>query len=511
MGKTYIDTVKYIVYADVEINGLVEKPDVVGAIFGQTEGLLGDELDLRDLQKNGRIGRIEVDLVSKSGKTTGKLKLPSSLDMVETSILAAALETVDRVGPCDAHLKVEKVEDTRNVKRKVLIDRAKQILKRLLSTEIPESKEISDVVRKEVKVAEISSFGEDKLPCGPNIQKYDSIVVVEGRADVINLLKNDIPNVIAIGGANITPTIVKLCREKEVTVFLDGDRGGDIILNELSSEAEVDFVARAPDGKEVEELTRKEIIKCMRSKIPFNQYMAFKSEQNHRKKSYQHQQQRFQNYQKSQKKNQNRNNQQSNQKEEQTTQRQRGIAINLIRGRKVVTRKISSTSAAQVSAKTKLIDNSNQNQKQTSDPSQKPEIQKQQKTNTDLKKDQAKPKEQAPKKQEKEPKQEKIDLPTTLDKRIADLLDELENTMRAKLFDKELNIIKEIAVRDIIKSMNSVKNIYGIVFDGFITQQLADTASRKNVRLLVGLKMGNVKTKPNNVAIFTKESTNTKK
>lgn len=143
MAKTYIDTVKYLIYTNVDISGLVEKPDVVGAIFGQTEGLLGDELDLRDLQKNGRIGRIEVDLSGREGKTTGIIKIPSSLDMVETCIIAAALETVDRVGPCEARLKITKVEDTRNVKRKQLVDRAKGLLKNLLNTEIPESKEIS--------------------------------------------------------------------------------------------------------------------------------------------------------------------------------------------------------------------------------------------------------------------------------------------------------------------------------------------------------------------------------
>ena len=122
MAKTYIDTVKYLVYANVDIGGLVEKPDVVGAIFGQTEGLLGDELDLRELQKNGRIGRIEVDLAGKEGRSLGLIKIPSSLDMVETCIIAAALETVDRVGPCEASIKVGKIEDTRNSKRKILIE-----------------------------------------------------------------------------------------------------------------------------------------------------------------------------------------------------------------------------------------------------------------------------------------------------------------------------------------------------------------------------------------------------
>src|SRR5271157_849651 len=270
MAKTYIDTVKYLIYTNVDISGLVEKPDVVGAIFGQTEGLLGDELDLRDLQKNGRIGRIEVDLSGREGKTTGIIKIPSSLDMVETCIIAAALETVDRVGPCEAKLRITKVEDTRNVKRKQLVDRAKGLLKNLLNTEIPESKEISQLVRDEVKTAEIVEYGYDHLPAGPGIDKSNEVVFVEGRADVVNLLKNDITNVVAIGGAKVTRTIVELSRRKEVTLFLDGDRGGDIILNELAQGGvDIDFVARAPAGIEVEELTRKEIIKYLRGKAPY--------------------------------------------------------------------------------------------------------------------------------------------------------------------------------------------------------------------------------------------------
>ncbi len=272
MAKTYIDTVKYLVYTDVEIGGLVEKPDVVGAIFGQTEGLLGDELDLRDLQKNGRIGRIEVELRGREGKTTGMIKIPSSLDMVETCIIAAALETVDRVGPCEAKLKVTKVEDTRSMKRKVLLSRAKELLRNLVNTQIPESREISDMVRDEVKVAEIIDYGPEKLPAGPGIYASNEIIVVEGRADVINLLKNNLTNVIAIQGARVPKSIIELSRKKEVTLFLDGDRGGDIILNELiQGGADLDFVARAPTGMEVEELTRKELIKCLRNRVPFEQ------------------------------------------------------------------------------------------------------------------------------------------------------------------------------------------------------------------------------------------------
>ncbi len=274
MGKSYIDTVKYLVKARFNVSGIVEKPDIVGALFGQTEGLLGDDLDFRELQKNGRIGRIEVDAKVHKGKTAGTILVPSSLDMVETSILAAALEIVDRVGPCDANIQVDRIEDTRSLKRKVVVDRAKKLLSSLVHSEIPDSKELSEVVRKESKVSDIVSYGADKLPAGPDVASNDEILLVEGRADVANLLKHSIKNAVAIGGAKVGKTVSQLAREKEATAFLDGDRGGDIILRELVAATEIDFVARAPHGKEVEELTRKELIKALRSKIPLEQAIA---------------------------------------------------------------------------------------------------------------------------------------------------------------------------------------------------------------------------------------------
>ncbi len=456
MGKTYIDTVKYLVYANLEIDGLVEKPDVVGAIFGQTEGLLGDELDLRDLQKNGRIGRIEVDLSPRGGRSVGKIRLPSSLDMVETCILAAALETVDRVGPCEAKIGIEKVEDTRNAKRKVLVDRAKNLLKSLLMNEIPESKEISEMVRQEVKVAEIEEYGPEKLPCGPGIDKQDSIIIVEGRADVINLLKNDVTNVVAVGGANVTNAIAKLAREKEVTVFLDGDRGGDIILNELARVADIDFVARAPDGKEVEELARKELIKCLRSKVPFEETKKDKDGGDERRGGE---------YER-------RGSRRYEDRGDRNDRRDR-------RGR--------------------------YEDRPASQPSANPDVPPMQAVQENPDVPPAPPREEAPM-----PSQAPVAAVAARPK-LADVppallssLDELENTLRARFYNPELGPTKEMPVRDMIKSLEEEKEVFAIVFDGIITQRLADLAESKKVSALVAIKLGNVFRKPANVKIHTK-------
>jgi len=265
---------KYLIKAKISADGVVEKPDVVGAIFGQTEGLLGEELDLRDLQKSGRIGRIEVEIDSKKGKSEGIVYIPSSLDQVETAILAASLETIERVGPCKAGFEVLSIEDIRLTKRQKVIERAKELLESLLSQGKNLSEDIIQVVRETIEKQEIITYGEDRLPAGPAVPTSDAIIVVEGRSDVLNLLKYGIKNAIAVEGTNIPKTIVDLTKERVVTCFLDGDRGGDLILKELLQVAEIDFVARAPPGREVEELTYKQIVKALRNKMTVEQYLA---------------------------------------------------------------------------------------------------------------------------------------------------------------------------------------------------------------------------------------------
>lgn len=274
MGKISPVAAKYIVRADLEANGVVEKPDAVGAIFGQTEGLLGAELELRELQKSGRIGRIEVNVDSKAGKTLGRIEIPSSMDKAETAIIAAALETIDRIGPCTAKIMVIAIDDVRISKRKFIIDRAKDLLMHLMRDMLPDTQEITDAVRDSVRTAEVMEWGPDKLAAGPDIATEDEIIVVEGRADVLNLLKHGIKNVIAVEGTHIPKSLSDLSRQKTVTLFVDGDRGGDLIFKEMKQVSEVDFIARAPSGLEVEELTKKEIHKCLRAKIATEQVLG---------------------------------------------------------------------------------------------------------------------------------------------------------------------------------------------------------------------------------------------
>ncbi len=264
---------KYQIKARIAAEGVIDKPDVVGAVFGQTEGLLGDELDLRDLQKSGRIGRIEVNIDSRKGKSEGEILIPSSLDQVETAILASGLETVDRIGPSRAKIEVISVEDIRISKRQKVVERAKEILGKLQEESKGVGIDLTESVRKAFQVEEITSYGPEHLPAGPNIDQADALIVVEGRSDVLNLLRCGIKNVIAVEGTSVPQTVKDLSRGKTVTAFTDGDRAGELILREMLQTMDLDFVARAPRGSEVEELTQKAIVKCLRNKIPINQYL----------------------------------------------------------------------------------------------------------------------------------------------------------------------------------------------------------------------------------------------
>jgi len=265
MGKAGLTATKYIVEAKIDVDGVVEGPDVIGAVFGQTEGLLGDELELRELQKGGKVGRIEVKVTSSNGKSTGLIKIPTSLNRQDTALIAAALETIDRVGPCEAKITINGINDVRAVKRDFVVDRAKALLE-AMGKSVPDSQALSQRVTTQARKAKIAVYGPDKLVGGPTVENASEIIIVEGRADVNTLLRHGIMNVLAVGGTNIPQSIKDVVKGKKVTAFLDGDRGGDLLLKELMQLIKVETVCRAPHGLEVEELEQKEIIKALRNK-----------------------------------------------------------------------------------------------------------------------------------------------------------------------------------------------------------------------------------------------------
>jgi DNA primase len=371
-------TAKYNVVMGFEVDGVVEKPDIIGAIFGQTEGLLGEELDLRELQRTGRISRIEVKINSEGGKTTGEIIIPSSLDKAETALIVAAIEVIDKVGPCSAKFYLKSIEDLREKKREQIIERAKEILNKWKKESNIDTQEILDRIMSEIRASEIIKFGEEGLPAGPGVAKDDTIIIVEGRADVINLLKHGYKNVIAIEGASIPKTIIELSKKKNTIAFVDGDRAGELILKELLQVADIDYVAQAPPGKEVEELTAKEIAKCLSNMIPAKEYLEL---------------------------------------------------------------------------------------------------------------------------QMKRPSIEKVKV--ALPENIIEKVKEHVGTLKASLYDEKGEKIKETSVRDLINEMQQQNKIYGIIFDGVVTQRIVDLAGEKNVKYIIGARIGSIIRRPPTLTILT--------
>ncbi len=443
MAKIAQISAKYIVHSTISIDGVVDRPDVIGAIFGQTEGLLGADLELRELQRSGRIGRIEVNVTTKGGKTAGEIIIPSSLDKAETAIVGAALEIIQRIGPCNAALKVTSIEDIRISKRKFVIERAKELLKNLMDGVMPDSQELADEVAYSVRVMEITEYGRERLPAGPAIDESDEVIIVEGRADVLNLLKHGFKNAIAINGTNVPPSIADLCRQKSVTVFVDGDRGGDLIIKELLAIAEVDFITKAPDGKEVEELTKKEIHKAIRSRVASEQFRMEKDP------------------------NGGRDDRQRRDAARETERREQPVPEHREERGPRDDRKSRDASR-----------DAGRDDRPSRDDRRAP---------------------RAPERRAKAAE------PSAKEKSsFNEMLEDLIGTRGAYVLDKELNILGKVPVSELDATVKSLKGgVYAVVFDGEAEKKLVDVAEEANIAFLVAMSS---KVQSASVAILTPES-----
>ena len=502
-------TTKYLVKAKLNADGIVEKPDVVGAIFGQTEGLLGDELDLRDLQKSGRIGRIEVDVHSRQGKSEGQILIPSSLDQVETVILASALETIDRVGPCKAKISVESIEDVRVVKRERIIERARELLTELIKQSKTSGIDLTESVRQSVQVEEIIYFGKDRLPAGPNVQESDAIIVVEGRSDVLNLLKSGIKNAIAVEGTNVPKTIMDLSKERVITAFVDGDRGGELILRELFQVAEVDFVARAPRAHEVEELTQKQIMKCLRNKIPGDQFIemfGLESDSGNGKdkdKSRGDKVERLERFEKSEKADREKTFDKEDREEpapqphadrEQKSDRDEKEPR---AGRHDRRERAEKEPRSEKPEKTDRRDREEPKaERAASRPERQERFERQEK----------------PFAEEKEMEERKPSSRKQLSaaqEKYKGMINELSSSSKARIIDAKGGVLKEVAVKELVNTLKEEKDpISAVVFDGIITQRILDLASDLKIVTIVGTKMGNITKQPAGIDVWSKDDLN---
>ena len=531
---------KYMIKAKITADGVIEKPDVVGAIFGQTEGLLGEDLDLRDLQKTGRIGRIEADVQSKGGKSEGIIYVSSSLDQVETVIIASSLETVDRVGPCRASIRVLGIEDVRIQKREKVVERAKELLNDMISQSKGSSADLTQSIRQSIQVEEITTFGKDKCPAGPGVKDSESVIIVEGRSDVLNLLKAGIKNAIAVEGTNIPKTVQDLSREKVTTAFVDGDRGGELILRELFQTSEIDFVARAPRAHEVEELSTKQLVKCLRNKVPGDQYMEMngitgitsedKGDHPAGQAQPAHQPQPAH--------------------EEDPSRRDRGDRNRRDRGGRGQRPREEDQDNGRKGRDRFNSENVERFKKKTDEPSEEPKEDAHEEPDEGGQEE--RPSEERPKRgrgpaQPAEPRDEPSDEPSdepaeekaprkgrapkqqdgddaksprtlrgkkdrntkTLSpeqEAFRDMLLDMSSTHNAKLLAEDNSVVKEVAVKNLVNSLKEDSDgIAVIVFDGVISQRILDVSVERGIKTIVGTRRGNITKMPAETTIYTKE------
>jgi len=439
MAKTYINTVKYEIKLTFEIDGIVDKPDIIGAIFGQSEGLLGDEMDLKELQKNGKLGRIEIDHTTSMGRTKGTVIVPSSLDMAETSLLAAGIESVDKVGPCEAKFEIVDISDTRTGKRDEIKTRAQELLKKMMDKSSPDTQMLSEELREKVRAADIIKFGPDKLPAGPDVEKEKEIIVVEGRADVLNMLRNQIKNVIGMNGSNISKTVIELCKRKEVTLFVDGDRGGILNARKLGQLAKLSFIAHAPDGKEVEELTRKEILQSLkkRKRVPASEEL--RPERSVPRQEYSRPEYSRNNF---------------------------GGRERSSFNRRDSRRPMDSRSGDNISRPPR--ESFDKRPPRTFTP------------------------------REEVPVEGQSILTKEEETTFKPLLEELKGTMNARLFDSKNKLIKEVKAREAFDEISKTKKkIHLIVLNGVITKRLVDAAEKAGAKYIIGSRKGKIEPNKN--------------
>lgn len=536
-----------MVKAKINADGIVEKPDVVGAIFGQTEGLLGDELDLRDMQKSGRIGRIEVDVVSKGGKSEGIIYMSSSLDQVETVILASALETVDRVGPCKASIHVLGIEDIRVTKREKVLERAKELLAELVKQTRDSSSNLLNSVRQSVQVDEITSYGKERCPAGPNVKDSEAIIIVEGRSDVLNLLKAGIKNAIAVEGTNIPKTVAELSKERVTTAFVDGDRGGELILRELFQVADIDFVARAPRAHEVEELSAKQLVKCLRNKVAYDQYMEMNNmvteertlddieapkysderndresrEERHERKHVEEERHepKFVEEDVSESEEEKpvrpRDLRGSKSREDRKARRERRSSKDRDEARRS---RFDDSAIEKYRKKENVIEEAVEEEKNVEPVEQvitpaPAEITEDKAVDVPEEKSVVEEKpivEEKPKKETKtksRARKQSDKVLTPEQETFREMLLDLSTTHNAKVLNSENAVIYEVPVKNLVNTLkeDSKSTVSAIVFDGVISQRIVDVSSSKGIPKLIGTKKGNITKMPADVTIWTKE------
>jgi DNA primase len=263
---------------------------------------------------------------------------------------------------------------------------------------------------------------------------------------------------------------------------------------------DIDFVVRAPDGKEVEELTRKDIIKALRAKVPIEQVVPRirsmgGNGDNGRHEAYDRGRPQ-------------RENRYSSQQQQSPAQMQPQPPSQLSHQPKDLTKDMRLGGAPKEQERDKSILSPTQISQNM------------------LGKDRPRPQDTVermkidPELGIKDMNGNVIDgldaVPkmnmnsegkslVNVDQRYIESLTELHNTLRGRLYDSSGNMISEVPIRELIQAIQDANDIRIVVFDGIITQRLIELSNKRGVSAIYGIRAGQVSRMFESMLLFTKE------
>ncbi len=436
--------VQNIVNIEIKVYGRVTQSDIVGAVFGQTEDVLGKELELRNLQKTNQIGRIEVRIEFDGTNTIGIITIPSYMDRTMTVIIAASLETINKIGPCRAEARVKDIENIKSIKIRQIINHAKKVLEKFMSISVS-SQELIDEVVNEVRMSRVEKYGREGMEvlCGPDIADSDQLIFVESLADLRNLLKAGINNVVAFEDCSKTETLREIAEKHEVIIFIN--KGKDYLVRKICEFADADSFTRPDVDKRISELESKELFKAIRNTVSCNQITARMSVMPHQFNSYVSQEKRVENKPV-----------QSERPLFQKSEPQRSFS----RQAQIIQNERTSVQSIQRNESNPNFQNFQRRENRQTSFQQR----------TDNRMEFHQP-------QGLSPSDEVL---------FKGKLNDISGKNLAIVIDREKKVLGQIPMGVIVETLKGLNNVYSVIVDGKITKELIFAAEKANVKFLVG-------------------------
>ncbi|MHC1680694.1 MAG: hypothetical protein AB9860_05545 [Methanomassiliicoccales archaeon] len=278
--------------------------------------------------------------------------------------------------------------------------------------------------------------------------------------------------------------------------------------------AEVDFVARAPRAHEVEELTQKQIMKCLRNKIPGDQFIEMfnldvgdAKDKEKRLEPNANKVEKLDRFERAEKADRDKD------REEEPVKTEREPRVEKQERRE------------REEPRQEREPRPEPRQERQDRREREPRAEKPERREREEPRQEREPK--AEQRQEREPRADRQERPPVEEKELEErkpvsrkqlsgaqekfkgMINELSSTSKARIIDAMGGIIKEVAVKELVNTLKEEKSpVSAVVFDGIITQRILDLASDLKIGTIVGTKMGNITKQPAGTDVWSKDDLN---